>query len=70
MPVYDIEFLPAVSPGTSIRISIEDALGARVLYEGLYEGGAISVKGIGSGKVVLAEKLDDEFVVVDSWDFP
>ena len=70
LPVYDIEFLPAVSPGTSIRISIEDALGARVLYEGLYEGGAISVKGIGSGKVVLAEKLDDEFVIVDSWDFP
>lgn len=71
LPIIDVYVQPAgVAPGSSIKVIIEDAQGERVLYEGPYEGGSISGKGIGSGRVYLEELVDGEYVVIDSWDFP
>ncbi|NMB41629.1 MAG: Stk1 family PASTA domain-containing Ser/Thr kinase [Firmicutes bacterium] len=67
---YIIDFYPQVAPGQLIKVYIEDEEGAKVVFEGEYEGDAIKTEGVGSGRIVLMEFRDQEFHVIDIKQFP
>ena len=56
--------------GRVIKVSVEDAEGSRVVFEGAYQGQLINVKGIGSGYVILMELRDNEYYTIDTRQFP
>lgn len=67
---YTIQVDPQVPIGRVIKVSVEDAEGSRVVFEGAYQGQLINVKGIGSGYVILMELRDNEYYTIDTRQFP
>ena len=67
---YKINVTPQVPPGQRIKIYIEDEEGTKVVFEGIYQGGTIHARGIGSGKLVVMELRDEEYHIIDIKNFP
>lgn len=69
-PTYHLKVDPRVPVGRVIKICVEDEEGARVVFEGEYQGREISVTGIGEGRVILMELEDEEYQIIDTKPFP
>jgi len=68
--VYNIALYPRVPTGQVIKVIVEDEEGDRVVFEGAFQGGAINIRGVGSGQVVLMELRDREYHIIDIKHFP
>jgi serine/threonine-protein kinase len=69
-PVHTINLHPAVPVGTVIKIAVLDMEGERIIFEGAYGGQAFTVQGVGSGRIILMERRDDEYYTIDIKQFP
>lgn len=67
---YDLIVRPQVPLGQVIKVYIEDENGMRIVFEGEFLGEAITTQGVGSGKIILMELRDNEYITIDTRYFP
>ena len=67
---HSLTIVPEVDWGQYIRIVLDDEEGRRTVFEGEYEGGAVSMEVVGSGQIILMELRDNEFVTIDTFTYP
>ncbi len=68
--IHPLTIVPEVDWGQYIRITLDDEEGRRTVFEGEFEGGAVSMEVVGSGQVILMELRDNEFVTIDTFTYP
>jgi len=69
-PVHTVVLHPAVPVGKFIKIVVLDMEGERIIFEGAYGGQVFTVQGVGSGRIILMERRDDEYYTIDIKQFP
>jgi len=70
LETFAIQIHPQVPIGRIIKVVLEDEIGDSTVFEGVFQGQTIDVRGNGSGYVTLMELRDGEYFVIDTRKFP